>query len=85
MLDHSALAEALASGKLKGSALDVFPEEPLPPDSPIYNLPNTVITPHTAGSHAGYSETAAGIFKANLDAFLEGGEMVNVYSEDRQY
>jgi D-2-hydroxyacid dehydrogenase (NADP+) len=85
MLDHEALGEALVTGKLRGAALDVFPEEPLPPNSPIYNLPNVIITPHTAGSHPGYSERAAEVFRANLKSFLSGGQMINVYDKTRGY
>jgi D-2-hydroxyacid dehydrogenase (NADP+) len=85
MLDHEALGEALVTGKLRGAALDVFPEERLPPNSPIYNLPNVIITPHTAGSHPGYSERAAEVFRANLKSFLSGGQMINVYDKTRGY
>lgn len=85
MVDHEALYEALSSGRLKGAALDVFPIEPLPQDSPIYDLPNTIITPHTGGSSHRYGERAAAIFKTNLDAFLSGGEMINVYDKMREY
>ncbi|MCE5197570.1 MAG: D-2-hydroxyacid dehydrogenase [Armatimonadota bacterium] len=85
MVDHDALGDALRSGKLNGAALDVFPTEPLPPDSPIYDLPHTIITPHTAGSSARYSERAAEIFKRNLDAFVSGEEMINVYDKERGY
>ena len=85
MLDHTALDNALRTSKLKGAALDVFPEEPLSPDSPIYDLPNTIITPHTAGSSARYWERGEQIFKRNLDAFLTDGEMINVYDRERGY
>ncbi|MCL5105518.1 MAG: D-2-hydroxyacid dehydrogenase [Armatimonadetes bacterium] len=85
MVDLDALADALKSGKLAGAALDVFPQEPLPPDSPIYDMPNVIITPHTAGSSPRYGERAAAIFKHNFDAFLSGGRMVNVYDRDRGY
>jgi D-2-hydroxyacid dehydrogenase (NADP+) len=85
MVDHDALAKALKSGRLRGAALDVFPEEPLPPDSPIWDLPNLIITPHTAASSPGYSERGAQVFVRNLDAFIHGGEMVNVYDRQREY
>ena len=85
MLDHDALGDALRSGKLAGAALDVFPEEPLPPDSPIYDLPNLIITPHTASSGRRYGERAAQVFERNLSAFLEGHEMMNVYDRSRGY
>lgn len=85
MVDHVALGYALRSGKLGGAGLDVFPQEPLPEDSPIWNLPNIIITPHTGGSHFGYSGSAAEIFRRNLEAFLCGGRMVNVYDRRKQY
>ena len=61
------------------------PREPLAPDSPIWDLPNTIITPHTGGASSGYSERGAAIFKRNLDALLSGGEMINVYDRERGY
>ena len=85
MVDHEALADALRNGKLAGAALDVFPEEPVAPDSPLYGLPNVIITPHTAGSHPRYGERAAEIFRRNLEAFVAGTEMVNVYDRGRGY
>ncbi|MCE5313892.1 MAG: D-2-hydroxyacid dehydrogenase [Armatimonadota bacterium] len=85
MIDHDALGKALAVGKLAGAALDVFPTEPLPADSPIWELPNVIITPHTAGSSRKYSGRAFAIFTRNLEAFLTGGQMVNVYSREREY
>ncbi|MGB9620148.1 MAG: NAD(P)-dependent oxidoreductase, partial [Armatimonadota bacterium] len=85
LVDHEALGEALTSGKLRGAALDVLPEEPLPPDSPIWTFPNTIITPHTACSFPRYGQLAADVFRRNLEAFLSGGEMVNVYDRRRGY
>jgi len=85
MIDHDALAEALRGNRLAGAALDVFPTEPLEPDSPIYDLPNTVITPHTAASFAEYAPLGAEIVRQNVAAFLSGGEMVNVYDRGRGY
>ena len=85
MLDTDALRDALISGKLAGAALDVFPNEPLAPDSVFFNIPNIIMTPHTAASTAKYGERAAGIFKRNLDAFLTDGRMINIYDRKRGY
>ncbi|PZS29836.1 MAG: hydroxyacid dehydrogenase, partial [Pseudonocardiales bacterium] len=49
VVDEPALVQALAQGRLAGAALDVFATEPLPPDSPLWELPNVLISPHTAG------------------------------------
>ena len=48
-VDEAALIEALRSRRIAGAALDVFEQEPLPPDSPLWVLENLLITPHTAG------------------------------------
>ncbi len=85
MLDHDALVAALKSGKLRGAALDVLPEEPLPPDSPLWDCPNLIVTPHTGCANPHYAKRGAEIFRTNLRAFLTGGEMVNVYDRERGY
>ncbi|MEN6357821.1 MAG: D-2-hydroxyacid dehydrogenase [Armatimonadota bacterium] len=85
MVDHEALGKALKNGKLGGAALDVFPAEPLPSGSPIWDLPNTIITPHTGASSARYGERAIKILRHNLDAFLTGKQMINIYQKERGY
>jgi len=79
------LIEALKKEEIKGAALDVFQEEPLPEDSPLYELDNVIITPHTSGLFPDYNREAVKIFKNNLRYFLEDEEMVNVVDLDLQY
>jgi len=85
LVDHDALADALRGGRLAGAALDVFQVEPLEPNSPIYDLPNTIITPHTAASFPEYAQLGSEIVRRNVAAFLTGGEMINVYDRRRGY
>ncbi len=51
VVDHEALTAVLKAGKLAGAALDVFPEEPLPAESPLWKLPNVIISPHISAIH----------------------------------
>ncbi len=69
VVDQDALASALAGGRLGGAALDVFREEPLPPDSPLWGLDRVVVTPHTAGHTPHYADRALAIFLDNLERY----------------
>jgi phosphoglycerate dehydrogenase-like enzyme len=73
LVDETALLEWLR-GPGRGAGLDVFEREPLPPESPLWDLPNVVITPHVAGSTLRYGERLAAIFERNLQAFRGEGE-----------
>ncbi len=77
LIDEPALAEALASGRLGGAGLDVFAEEPLPPDSPLWDLPNVIITPHNSASTPGTGARAIEIFLDNLRAYVAGEPLRN--------
>jgi phosphoglycerate dehydrogenase-like enzyme len=74
-VDEDALVAALAAGRLAGAALDVTETEPLPADSPLWDAPNLVLTPHAAG---GRPVGADDLVAANLAALLDGGELRNV-------
>ncbi len=77
VVDESALIEALRPGGLRGVGLDVFREEPLSEDSPLWRMPNVIITPHLAGASPRYGERLAELFARNLAAFHGEGEWVN--------
>ncbi|MEF8887249.1 MAG: D-2-hydroxyacid dehydrogenase, partial [Haloarculaceae archaeon] len=72
VVDEEALIYALQQGGIRGAALDVFEEEPLPPESPLWDLPNVVVTPHMAGSTPHKFERIAEVFAANYEAFADG-------------
>lgn len=70
--DTDALIEALDSGYLSGAALDVFEQEPLPEDHPLWKREDVILTPHVAGNTDHYDERAAEIFVDNLRAYVQG-------------
>ena len=73
VVDEAALVEALQSGGIRGAALDVFEEEPLPAESPLRSMSNVVMTPHVAGSTPYYFDRAIGLFADNLRRYGDGG------------
>lgn len=72
IIDEVALIDALNTGQLKAAALDVFAHEPLPADSPLWDVENLLITPHVAGGTQFEGERVLDIFRENLRRFLEG-------------
>jgi phosphoglycerate dehydrogenase-like enzyme len=85
VVDQAALVEALQDHHLAGAALDVFSEEPLPPNNPLWRIPNVIITPHIGGISDLYKERAAVLFSENLKRYLEGLPLLNYFDTDRGY
>jgi phosphoglycerate dehydrogenase-like enzyme len=78
VMDHAAFIEAIRSGHLAGAALDAHAPEPLPADSPLWDLPNVIVTPHNASASNGNEKRCAGMFIANFGHWLRGEPMFNV-------
>lgn len=72
IVDHEALADAIASGHIGGASLDVFHREPLPPDDRLWTLPNVILTPHTSGFRHGHWDAVIDLFSENLRRFQAG-------------
>jgi phosphoglycerate dehydrogenase-like enzyme len=77
IIQEPALIAALASGHLAGAYLDVFQQEPLPPDSPLWAMPNVLITPHNSGAAAGNDRRVFEIFRENLGRWMRGEALLN--------
>jgi phosphoglycerate dehydrogenase-like enzyme len=78
IIEEAALRDALASGKVGGAVLDVFDREPLEAASPLWSLPNVVITPHTSGFRASHWDDVIELFSDNLRRFQQGAPLCNV-------
>jgi phosphoglycerate dehydrogenase-like enzyme len=78
--DEIALTDALRAKHIAGAGLDVFAGEPLPPDSPLWDMPNVLVTPHIGGMSDIYAEQALPMLIENVGAFLDGRltDMVNI-------
>ncbi len=79
------LAEELKKGTIAGAGLDVFEHEPLDRDSPLWDLPKVVITPHTSGFFEGYWEAATDLFAGNLRRFDRGEPLLNLVNKKAGY
>ena len=78
IVDEAAMIRALQEGRIAGAALDVFEEEPLPADSPLWAMENVIISPHVAGFTPHYHDRVFGVFSQNLVRFLEGEPLLNL-------
>jgi phosphoglycerate dehydrogenase-like enzyme len=78
LLDEPALIAALQSGQLAGAALDVFVDEPLPADSPLWSLPNVLVAPHCSDHTDGTEQRGLELFLDNLCRFKSGLPVANI-------
>ena len=85
IVDHNALITALKDHRIAGAALDVFPEEPLPESSPLWKLPNVILTPHISGNTSKYEARAVVLFIENLQRYLAGQPLYNQVEPDLGY
>ncbi|MDK2990810.1 MAG: hypothetical protein PWP48_43 [Clostridiales bacterium] len=84
--DEKALIKALKEKWIAGAGLDVFEQEPLPLQSPLWDMDNVIITPHTAGDNGRYIERVMNIFIPNLRAYIYGNDQfINKIDLDKQY
>ncbi len=84
-VETTALLAALESGKLGGAALDVFTEEPLPEDSPLWEAPNLLLTPHVASLTDDLYSRVTALFSENLLRYLSGRELLNQVKPGQGY
>lgn len=82
LVDEPALIDALSNGRLAGAGLDVFATEPLSADSPLWDMPNVIITPHNSGATALANHRGAQIFIDNMGRFVRGEPLCNEVTSD---
>jgi len=85
VIDEAALIEALQAHRIGGAALDVFEQEPLPPDSPLWKLDNVILSAHISGSVIDYDDRAATLFVENLQRYMDGQPLLNRVHLERGY
>lgn len=78
LVDEAALTDALRAGRLAGAALDVFAREPLPPSSPLWQLPGVLVSPHMSADVHGWRDELAAVFLDNLRRWCAGEPLRNV-------
>jgi phosphoglycerate dehydrogenase-like enzyme len=85
LADEDALAAALLERRIGGAVLDVFGTEPLPTDSPIWDAPNTMVTPHLSGGDIRAAQDLAELYAENLTRYARGEPLLNLVAGDLQY
>lgn len=85
VVDEQALISALRNNTIKGAGLDVFENEPLDPNSPLYDFENVIISPHIAGSMPDYYKKVGEIFKKNLERYFARKKLINLVDKKLGY
>ena len=85
VLDESALLDGLEKGHIGGAALDVFAAEPLPADDPLWEMPNVIISPHSASTADSENQKIVNLFIENLKRYIANEPMFNVLDTERYY
>jgi phosphoglycerate dehydrogenase-like enzyme len=83
--DEAALVDALRLRRIAGAALDVFADEPLPSDHPLWNLPGVIISPHMSGDFFGWPAAISALLVENFRRWHAGEPMLNVVNKERGY
>ncbi|MBD0320447.1 MAG: D-2-hydroxyacid dehydrogenase [Gemmatimonadetes bacterium] len=85
VVDEDALVEALRAGRIRGAALDVFAREPLPAESPLWGLPNALLTPHISGASHLFWRRQTDLVTENLRRYLAGDPLLNTVDKHAGY
>jgi len=85
IVDEAALMQALKEKLIAAAGLDVLPQEPLPPDHPLWMMPNVIVTPHSAGRSPLRMDRTVDLFAENLRRFLAGKPMLSVIDKSKEY
>lgn len=85
LLDHDALLARLRAGQCGGAVLDVFDREPLPADSPIWDAPNLIVTPHVSCDVPDYAQRVLDRWFDNFGRLLQGAPLANIVDRERGY
>jgi phosphoglycerate dehydrogenase-like enzyme len=85
LIDERALVKVLRRGHLAGAALDVFETEPLPDASPLWEMPNVIVFPHSASTSDRENDRLTDLFVDNLQRYIAGEELVNTFDPSGGY
>lgn len=85
IIDQEALIHALKEKRIAGAGLDVASPEPLPPESPLWDMDNVILTPHVSGAMEDYTGKATDLFCDNLQRYLEGKRLRNIIDKKKGY